>query len=82
VLYPRFEKIESVDGIVTTKIFLSESCAICLEEMFPEKNTILNCGHTFHEECVKKCVKCPLCRMKIMHPINRENQLICTIESN
>ena len=43
------------------------SCSICLGESPPER-VVLNCGHMFHEDCVKEWMsrarfaRCPLCR--------------------
>ena len=47
-----------------------EECSICLEKL--EKNNsvvILECGHKFHDKCIKNWMKikktCPICRKKI-----------------
>jgi hypothetical protein len=39
-----------------------EDCSICLEKLNDEK--VLECGHYFHNECIKKQIKaeCALCR--------------------
>ena len=45
----------------------SRTCSICLSET-PLERVILNCGHKFHENCVKEWMsrarfaRCPLCR--------------------
>jgi hypothetical protein len=42
---------------------MEEDCAICSEQMFTEFY-ILECGHTFHYNCLQRWTKntCPLCR--------------------
>ena len=38
-------------------------CSICLDNIDCKKcYTILNCGHSYHLNCVIKCKTCPLCR--------------------
>jgi hypothetical protein len=41
-----------------------QECPICNEEMSYEEEIPLICGHWFHLNCLKKCIKmeCPLCR--------------------
>ena len=47
------------------------SCSICLDAMAAGEILVLNCGHSFHRECVRKLVveygriKCPYCRQAI-----------------
>jgi len=65
------QKIEYLLFLQTIKsfkkylIFKSEDCCICQEKI---KNDIkiLECGHPYHNECLKKCNKkeCPLCRLE------------------
>jgi len=58
------------DEIVNSKIASSEmQCVICFEHLDPEMGnvyTIPSCGHSFHEECVRKWKRekatCPFCR--------------------
>ena len=44
----------------------SEPCSICLEECEYKDKAVLECGHTFHSECIESWMKrsfsCPLCR--------------------
>ena len=58
------DQVEQVED--TTKV-----CAICLHEIFEENMNIkklaeTNCGHVYHEECMKKWLTrkrtCPECR--------------------
>ena len=48
----------------------NESCAICLTEFQEGKGVELpNCGHIFHEKCIKKWLEqknsCPLCTQPV-----------------
>ena len=51
------------------------TCSICLDNIYCNKTVInpvkLNCGHTFHPECIKKWLyindSCPLCRVEISY---------------
>lgn len=46
-------------------------CPICLEEFTEEDNKITtSCIHTYHKQCLEKCMKvtlprCPVCRINI-----------------
>ncbi|XP_037816411.1 E3 ubiquitin-protein ligase RHA2B [Lucilia sericata] len=47
-----------------------EQCTICLANMENDEMVYLNCGHAFHEHCLKDLRrygdnKCPTCRQKI-----------------
>ena len=59
----RLPRIDSVDEEDEE----GRTCSICLCEAPPER-VILNCGHKFHEGCVKewmgraRLARCPLCR--------------------
>ena len=67
--------------------FLSNNCAICLEEIKPsigpqqeeldDTNVILKCGHNFHKKCLKDWIQkkneCPLCKKK--DPMNPDTDL-------
>jgi hypothetical protein len=52
----------------------SRTCSICLSETPPDR-VILNCGHKFHENCVKEWMsrarfaRCPLCRAGLASPL-------------
>lgn len=51
----------------------SKTCSICLSESPPQR-VLLNCGHMFHEGCVKEWMtrarfaRCPLCRSGLNTP--------------
>ncbi|KAM7359300.1 uncharacterized protein ACRADG_004990 [Cochliomyia hominivorax] len=56
----------------TKSAFLSlpaDDCPLCLSPM-TNNMVYLNCGHAFHQQCLKKLRKhqdnCPLCRTKIV----------------
>lgn len=47
-----------------------EICVICLANMTNNEMKYLNCGHAFHEECLRQLRrhrdnKCPTCRSTI-----------------
>ena len=43
-----------------------EECSICFEDIDESNKKILECGHTFHTDCINKWTKvnpiCPYCR--------------------
>lgn len=47
----------------------SDDCAICLDGMCGDKQSVflLQCGHMFHTECLRECIKpqCPVCRIQL-----------------
>lgn len=49
------------------------TCSICLSESPPQR-VLLNCGHMFHEDCIKEWMtrarfaRCPLCRSGLNTP--------------
>ena len=56
-------------------------CSICMEDLTPETGRqFLNCGHMFHEDCLKKWVRsggggrskltCPMCRTSVDIPVD------------
>lgn len=40
----------------------NEDCPVCYEKLNIKAVITTNCDHVFHYECIKKCVKCPMCR--------------------
>ena len=52
------------DHYKSYKYEIPEECSICNEEMFCDQEVPLICGHWFHLNCLKQCIKmeCPLCR--------------------
>lgn len=58
-------KLNSVKGDKYCHIHTKE-CSICCDKLFNQNTEKLQCGHTFHEECVKEWFerdnRCPLCR--------------------
>ncbi len=48
---------------------MTEQCVICLDNLPHQDLRILECGHTFHEECIKdwlyRVPTCPMCRGKV-----------------
>ena len=49
-----------------TKHYIPEQCTICISEFtLDEKLTTLECGHTYHHECItewyQKNQACPIC---------------------
>jgi len=68
-------------------------CAVCLLEIDPKDQLLLQCNHIFHLECIKPLVKaeCPLCRanltdlpndIKEQIESNRRKNLVETEEAN
>lgn len=70
-LYPtrfKYEKIKRTGFIIKrSKLIENDNCHICLSEI--KKKVLLNCGHSFCENCIdewlKKKYTCPICRKKI-----------------
>jgi len=44
---------------------LEDDCVICLEKLKGTQSSIkiLVCGHIYHDDCVSKCDKCPICKV-------------------
>lgn len=71
----KIEKLQNfLQNLKTNKASLNETCAICLDKMSKEQIEnmsvkSLNCGHSFHKECIKswidKKIACPICRQQI-----------------
>jgi len=66
-------KPSSSSSSSSTKVYLDETCSICLDEyQTDERIGVLSCGHAFHSSCIKEWFKsltaagkkktCPLCR--------------------
>ncbi|APA15872.1 predicted protein [Sclerotinia sclerotiorum 1980 UF-70] len=57
-----------ITTVVTDPALLQDDCGICkMEPLSSMKVVELPCNHTYHEECLKKCVEiltCPYCRSK------------------
>jgi len=51
---------------------VEEPCVICYEDMTRESSQKLNCGHTFHKECICSWLNeqrtCPVCRHHALLP--------------
>jgi len=62
-------------------------CPICLEEISKEDNQFTtSCKHTFHKECLEKCMKvnlpqCPICRQNITKDLEKWNFKLKQVES-
>lgn len=56
-------------GLLKKSIMASEQCAICIEDLSGEQQT-LECSHAFHSECIiswlDRSNSCPLCRCEIV----------------
>ena len=56
-----------IDTFKIRKKYENEICSIC-REMTGDKS-VMNCGHTFHMECLNKALKrndkCPVCRQSV-----------------
>ena len=71
----KIEKLKNfLQRLKTNKASLNETCAICLDNMKKEqieKMSVksLDCGHSFHTECIKDWINkksaCPICRQQI-----------------
>ncbi len=63
-IFDQLPHFESVDDVATGE---GRTCPICLCDDPPQR-VVLNCGHVFHENCVKewmtraRLARCPLCR--------------------
>ena len=72
---------------IDTNIF---DCNICFNSYCNEnKATVLNCGHTFCNQCTNKCKICPYCKITINTKIKIEpnttigaNEIVKIIESD
>lgn len=73
---------------------MSDTCSICLEDIFTE-NFTTKCGHSFHKECIgvwiSQQISCPLCRNKDIYvvsisfiniSINKHYYIDCSKNSN
>eukprot|EP00301_Raphidiophrys_heterophryoidea_P008240 c13083_g1_i1.p1 GENE.c13083_g1_i1~~c13083_g1_i1.p1 ORF type:complete len:234 (-),score=16.81 c13083_g1_i1:207-908(-) len=54
-------------------------CSICLDSIRESNHTAkLPCGHTFHDSCMKRCMKfatrCPNCRLELSEPDSHKHQ--------
>ncbi|XP_072230625.1 E3 ubiquitin-protein ligase TTC3 isoform X2 [Leuresthes tenuis] len=51
---------------------MEDPCIICHEDMSPEDTCVLECRHSFHEECIRSWLKeqstCPTCRNHALLP--------------
>ncbi|CAG5870796.1 unnamed protein product [Menidia menidia] len=51
---------------------MDDPCIICHEDMSPEETCVLECRHSFHEECIRSWLKeqstCPTCRNHALLP--------------
>lgn len=54
-------------------------CAICLEDFYNQKVTLLECGHIFHSTCLrinkKTSIECPYCRTPVIHKYETQYKL-------
>lgn len=54
---------------LVNKSHLNDICSICLDPMIADVIVKFECSHSFHEQCIKVCLKqdnrCPLCRKNI-----------------
>ena len=65
--------VVSSDSAVVQQATPADSCTICTDDIEPRhKAKQLDCGHTFHEECIKKWLHqqstCPNCRVHSLLP--------------
>ena len=62
-----------------------ESCSICLEGLGSDSVSKLECGHSFHTECIMKCAclpVCPMCREEF-DPLSMASNIVSdTIRRN
>jgi hypothetical protein len=61
--------VRDTPAVVTVVVTVdqTEPCSICLESGVDNVWFIAPCGHSFHQECVRKWVRgtCPLCRKRM-----------------
>lgn len=63
-----FKELSDIEGYPVEK-----TCPICLEDYsMDDKVAITKCNHSFHEHCIEKQVKCPLCR-DILNVLKNQN---------
>ena len=62
-------KCVSIDEYIFEKVDNHIVCSICCEKSTHD-NVILDCKHSFHENCIKTWLKynnsCPLCRCEVV----------------
>ncbi|XP_055387731.1 uncharacterized protein LOC129616226 [Condylostylus longicornis] len=60
---------ESSNSNRTFVVDTSGRCSICMSDIREREKTYLNCGHSFHSECIQKWLKvksfCPNCRQQV-----------------
>lgn len=63
--------------------YQGEICTICCSPDYNKNKTILDCGHTFHCECIKEwfkysnvlVAKCPVCRQDTLPNYDERNHV-------
>ena len=49
-----------------------EECLLCCSA--PKQTVFAPCGHFYTcDDCAKQCARCPICRMPVVHYINKSN---------
>ena len=66
---------------------LNKECFVCFESLIEKKNINLNCGHSFHQECLQGWISrkieenlgitCPVCRHEFI--VEKNNRFSLTI---
>ncbi|XP_061596553.1 E3 ubiquitin-protein ligase TTC3 isoform X2 [Cololabis saira] len=69
---PVWQPVGSYRSTYSTALNVEDPCIICHEDMAPEDTCVLECRHSFHEECIKSWLKeqntCPTCRNHALLP--------------
>ncbi|KAM6907188.1 E3 ubiquitin-protein ligase TTC3 [Xenentodon cancila] len=69
---PVWQPVGSQRPTKSTALNTEDPCIICHEDMNPDDTCVLECRHSFHEECIKSWLKeqstCPTCRNHALLP--------------
>ncbi|XP_051793252.1 E3 ubiquitin-protein ligase TTC3 isoform X2 [Acanthochromis polyacanthus] len=72
LLNPVWQPLGSQRAPNPNALNMEDPCIICHEDMVPEETCVLECRHSFHEECIKSWLKeqstCPTCRNHALLP--------------
>uniref|UniRef100_A0A3B4FQ11 Tetratricopeptide repeat domain 3 n=1 Tax=Pundamilia nyererei TaxID=303518 RepID=A0A3B4FQ11_9CICH len=66
------ERLAGPDCACRLQLNMEDPCIICHDEMSPDDTCVLECRHSFHNECIRSWLKeqstCPTCRTHALLP--------------